>query len=322
MKKQILCCALMTGIISSGVLVSANEPDAFTGSIGIGGLIIDSGNNLNPNSSKSRIDNLNSAADRETSAIATILPRLAYDIGAPEGLKLYLVTEPPIDEAGGFAINLGATYPLPDIGIVDVSAFFTPFEEAWENPYVTGVDRVETDTSKYGVKIGLNKIMGSGFRVNFVYLNDDVDNDIIGSLMPDLARDGAVYSLNMNYSFQVSKTFELRPRFSVRTGDYDGEANSFEKYKFELEARYITGRLMVSPRVYYSRSEYDQVHPVFNIMRDNDSYGVSLMTNYMAPFNWQKWSATNILGYSKGDSNIDFYDTEAMTFGCFLSYHF
>lgn len=322
MEKSILCFVLTLGMCSSVNLVSANEPDTFSGSIGLGGLIIDSGNNLTPESSERRLNNLNSAADRESSGIVILLPRFNYDIGAPEGLKLYLVTEPPIDEVGGFAFNLGAAYTLPEIGTLDASAFFTPFEEVWANPYVTGVDRVETDTSKYGVKIGLNKIMGTGLRVSFVYMNDDVDNDIAGSVMPDLARDGAVYSLNMNYSFHPTRTLELRPRFSIRTGDYDGEANSFTKYKFQLEARYMTGRLMISPRVYYSHSEYDKVHPVFNTTRDNDSYGISLMTNYMKPFNWQNWSVTGLLGLSKGDSNIDFYDTEAVTFGGFMNYHF
>ncbi len=63
----------------------------------------------------------------------------------------------------------------------------------------------ETDTTKYGFNVGLNRIMGTGLRAQFVYLNDDVDEDTIGELIPELARDGSVYSLNINYSYYVGE---------------------------------------------------------------------------------------------------------------------
>jgi len=320
---SILCFAVLLCSVVGGTGGSlAEEQGAFEGQISFGGILINSGNNLNPEGSEKRIDDLNSAADKELTVLPIVLPDLTYDVGTAEGLKVYFETNPPIDEVGGFAFNLGATYQIPEIGIIDGSVFFTPFEEAWEDPYVTGVDRKETDTTKYGAKIGLNRIMGTGLRINFVYLNDDVDNDLIGSLEHDLNRDGAVYSLNMNYSFYPSKTLELRPRISFRKGDYDGDANSFTKYKFELETRYMVGQVMVMPRAYYSYSKYDEVNPIFNKERDNDSYGLSLIANYMAPFNYQNWSITGLLSLSRGDSNIEFYDTEAVTLGGFLNYHF
>lgn len=313
---------LLTGLQFTQVVNAADEGGSFSGTIGAGAIIIDSGNNLNPNGSKRRLESLDEAAERETTAIAIILPRLTWNVAGQDGLKVYFLTDPPIDEVGGFALNLGASYRVEGVGVIDGAAFFTPFVEAWQDPYLVGVDRQETDTTKYGMKIGLNRIAGSGFRVNFVYLNDDVDTDIIGTMMPDLARDGAVYSLNMNYSLYPAKGLEIRPRVSFRKGEYDGEANSFSKYKFELEARYMTGSLMVTPRVHYSYSGYDKEHPVFKKTRDNNSYGISLAANYMAPFNLQDWSVMALLSLSKGDSNIDFYDTEAITFGCLVNYHF
>lgn len=322
MKKKKLVLPLALGLLLPTQAIFADEPGSLTGTIGIGGIVIDSGNNLNPNGSKKRLGSLESAPDRETTGIAIVLPRATWDVGEKDGTKLYFVTEPPIDEVGGFAFTFGATNNIEGLGILDTAAFFTPFEEAWEDPYVTGSDRVETDTSKYGAKIGLNRIMGSGLRVNLVYMNDDVDNDVIGSTTPELARDGAIYSLNMNYSFYPSKTVEIRPRVSIRKGDYDGDANSFIKYKMEIEARLMFGRVMLIPRAHYSYSEYDEVHPIFNKTRETDGYGLSLMTNYMAPFNLQDWSLMGLLSYSRGESTINFYDTEAITVGGFLNYHF
>lgn len=302
--------------------VSANGQNEFDGRVGLGGIMIYSGNNLNPKGSEKNIDDLNSAADKELTVLPMILPEVTYDVGESEGLKLYFTTEPPIDEVGGFAFILGASYPIEGLVVFDMNAFFTPFEEVWKNPYITGIDRETTTTSKYGAKIAFNRIMGTGLRLNAVYMNDDVDDDIIGSLNPEMARDGAIYALNANYSFHLSKSFELRPRMSIRKGDYDGEANSFTKYKFDIEARNMVGHIMYISRIYYSYSGYDKTNPIFDKTRNNNGYGISLMTNYIAPFGFDNWSLIGLLSLSKGDSNIDFYDTEAITFGAFMTYNF
>lgn len=300
----------------------ADITDSLSGSLSIGAIAIDSGNNLNPEGSKKRLNNLDSAADRETTYMPGILPEVTWDVGEPEGMKLYFTTDPPIDEVGGFSLNLGASYNVGQAGIIDTAAFFTPFEEAWKNPYIIGVDREETDTTKYGFRVGLNRIMGTGFRAQLVYLYDSIEDDVIGGLFPELARDGSVYSLNLNYSHYVGKKLELRPRVSVRKGDYDGEANSFTKYKIDFEARYKTGQWLIVPRVYFSHSDFDEKDPIFDNTRDNNSYGVGLLTTYIAPFNMEKWSVTCLVDMSKGDSNIDFYDTESTTLGGLLTYHF
>lgn len=303
-------------------LAAAGITESLHGSIGFGAIVIDAGNNLNPDESNKRLDTLESAPDRQTTFLPGILPEVTWDVGDPEGMKFYLTTDPPIDEVGSFSLNLGASYGIGKAGIINTAVFFTPFEKAWENPYLTGIDREETDTTKYGFRIGLNRIMDTGFRAQFVYLNDDVDDDVIGELIPELRRDGAVYSLNLNYSHYIGENLEIRPRVSIRKGDYDGEANSFMKYKIDFEARYMTGQWMVVPRVYFSHSDFDEINPIFNKTRENNSYGISLMTTYMAPFDWEKWSVTGLVSLSEGDSNIDFYDTEAMTLGGLLNYHF
>jgi len=321
MKEKLISLVTIILMTAPG-LASAETTDSLSGTIATGAIVIDAGNNLNPAESDERLNNLDSGPDRKTTLLPGILPEVTWDVGEPEGMKFYLTTDPPIDEVGGFSLNLGASYGIGRAGILDTAVFFTPFEEAWKNPYITGVDREETDTTKYGFRIGLNRIMGTGFRAQLVYLNDDVDDDVIGALIPELARDGAVYSLNLNYSYYVSKNLELRPRVSIRNGDYDGEANSFMKYKIDFEARYMTGQWMIVPRVYFSHSDFEETNPIFGKTRDNDSYGISLMTTYMAPFHWEKWSLTCLVSMSKGDSNIDFYDTEAMTLGGLLNYHF
>ncbi|MCP3889210.1 MAG: DUF2860 domain-containing protein [Desulfobulbaceae bacterium] len=320
--KKITSAMLAFGLISSANVVTAEERDSFTGSIGIGATVIDSSNNLNPNGSEDRLNDLSSSAEGDSSVQPLLLIKTTWDVGAADGLKMYLSTTPPIDEVGGFAIDLGSTYRLSGIGIVSGGLFFLPFAEAWEDPYLVGADREETDTSKFGAKIGLNRIMGSGLRLGLVYMIDDVDDDVIGERISELARDGVVYALNMNYSFYPTDNLEIRPRLTVRQGDYDGEANSYTKYKAELETRYVIDKVAIIPRAYVSYSEYNELNPLFNETREDEGYGLSMVINYMAPFNFTNWSITGIASASEGDSNIDFYDSEAFSFGAFVSYNF
>lgn len=319
---NILCLAFVVALMPNFVFAEAEKENSIHGSLGIGFMVIESANNLNPNSSDKRIDSLDEDAESKTSFQPVLLPQISWDLDAPKGLKLYFETDPPIDEVGGFALSLGASYKLDELGILNGGMFASPFEKVWKNPYLTGEDREKTDVFKYGFKVGLNRIMDSGLRVEFVYLNDDVSEDSVESLFPDLARDGNVYALNVNYSIYLNKQFELRPRFSVRKGDYQGEANSFTKYKLGLEARYRTGALTVIPRVNYSHSDYDKVDPVFDKTRSNDGYGVNLIVDYKGPLGFDNWSVTGIAAMNKGNSNIDFYETKSVSVGGMLCYHF
>ncbi len=319
---SMLMCVFFFALSMPVSAAETAESNRLEATVGLGVMYIDSGNNLNPKGSKSYLGDLHSAPDKESITVPFILPDITYDVGDKDGVKLYFNTEPPTDEAGGMVLNFGGSSSIDRIGIIDINVFFTPFEEVWKNPYITGVKRQETSTSKYGTKIAFNRILGTGLRVNIVYFNDDVDEDMIGELLPELSRDGAVYALNSSYSFNISETFELRPRVSIRKGEYDGNSNSFTKFKMDLEARYTIERLSLIPRIYYSNSEYDEINPIFNKTRGDDGYGISLMANYMSPFGWENWSTQVLAGYSRGDSNIAFYDTEATNLGVLLTYHF
>jgi hypothetical protein len=298
------------------------EKSSFEGSVGIGVMFLNYSDNLDPNGSKKQLESLDAEADKELTVMPFILPSLEYDIGKPDGGKLYLNTEPAIDEVGGFAINLGYSHPVVSLGTADVSVFINPLERAWKNPYLTDVRRESTSSSRYGAKIALNRILDTGLHLNVVYMNNDVDDDVIGELQPDLARDGAVYALNANYSLFSSPSFELRPQLSVRKGEYDGESNSFIKGKFDLEARYAIDKITFMPRVFYSHSTYDKIDPIFAKTRTNDGYGAMMIVSYKAPFDLENWSLQGLVGYSRGESNITFYDTESVSGGIFMSYRF
>lgn len=322
MKTLISCLLLFFTFFTVTLSYGSDIGNQIEAQVGAGFMFISSGNNLNPESSKKHIYNLDSAAQRESSFIPAILPEITWDVGEREGVKLFFDTEPPIDEVGSFILGFGGQLAVENIATFRITTFISPFEEVWKNPYITGKDRETSDSSKVGARFSANTLFNSQFDLHFTYANEDIEDDEIGSLIPDMARDGDIYSLGINYTIPLSDSFSLKPQFSLRKGEYDGESSSFSKAKMKMKATYRHGRYIFNPELHISYSEYDETDRIFNEERDNTSYGAVLVTTYLAPFGYQNLALTCIVGYSRGNSNINFYDTEAANMGFFLSYEF
>ncbi|HBG21221.1 MAG TPA: hypothetical protein DDY32_18630, partial [Desulfobulbaceae bacterium] len=290
--KRILTIAALIHLGFCPQMSAATEEDKgkIEGTVGIGMIFVTASDNLDTKASKKWSEGLDRETDRQTYAIPFVMPDLRYDIGAPAGAKLYLNTKPPIDDVGGFAINFGVTQPLAGIGTADIGVFLTPFERVWKDPYLTEVGREATSSAKFGAKAGLAKLFDTDLGLCAVYMNHQVDDDVIGRLQPDLARDGAVYALVAEYELLASRTFGLQPRFTVSKGEYDGESNSFVKGRIELEGRYSRERLTLLPQVFYSHATYDKIDPIFSETRQNDGYGAMLIVSYAAPFQLERWA--------------------------------
>lgn len=324
--RVILITATTLVFISIASQVNAHgdndEQGGFRGSVAGGVMWIDSANSLNPEHSDKRINSLESSPEKKSEIVPILLPELSYSFGSNYNQGVYLNTTPPIDEAGRFSILGGYSYKLKGIGVVDVNGFLNPFETAWEDPYLVGVDRKETDVMKYGVKLAFNRILDTGLWVNLVYMNDDVDNDALGLRIPELNRDGYIVAFNTNYSFYISDNLEIRPRLSYRKGEYDGESNSFSKFKADLEVRYTLRKWDFVPRVYASFSDYDSMNPVFHKTQDDEGYGASLLVGYREPFGFENYRVLGRIEAGKSDSNINFFDTESFSLGFAVQYTF
>lgn len=294
--------------------------DYFSGDISGGIILIDSGNNLNPSSSKEVITDLDSPADRELSTIPLIVPNLRYT--SENGIYYHLTTRPPVQEVGALSFGLGIGKNIEGIGITEIGVFASPFGEVWENPYLVGSPREETDNQKYGTYLRWNKILGTRAQFTAFYYADNVDDDTIGMLEPDLERDGQSYGVEAGYAFPLGPSFMLLPKVAISSGDYDGDANSYYRYTANLVARIRLGKLSIMPTISYSKTDYDEIHPFFERTREEDEYSFSLHLKYESPFGMQKYSIQSFLGVGESDANIDFFDTESLSGGVSISYRF
>ncbi|MBE0585567.1 MAG: DUF2860 family protein, partial [Desulfofustis sp.] len=207
MKRANVTALLLAGLCCWQVQpAAAQEDEQFKGGIGVGVMAINRSDNLDPDGSDASIDSLDQAADSELTIIPLVAPFMTYDVGSTGGLIMKFFIKPPIEEAGGMVVNLGGAYFLKTGGSIELNALAAPFEEVWENPYLVGERRSTTDNPRYGLHLAWKEVNGSGLSVHGVYLLDEVDTDRIGRLEPELARDGTIYALAVDYKIPLSET--------------------------------------------------------------------------------------------------------------------
>lgn len=153
-------------------------------------------------------------------------------------------------------------------------------------------------------------------------MQENVEDDDLALLFPELARDGELYQLSLSYSILGDSAFPLRPSFSLRRGAYDGDSSSFVKVVADLSGRYQSGRLTLIPKIVYSYKEHDEEDPIFASTRNEHGYSFGLVANYRELFGIKSLALRGIAGYSRGDANEDFYDTESLFGGLGLVYLF
>ncbi|MDK9706639.1 MAG: DUF2860 domain-containing protein [Desulforhopalus sp.] len=302
------------------VVAAETKASGFSGNIGMGLFMVNTADNLDPKGSEKRLTDLNGAADMETEVMPFVLPSMTYTFDG--GTRVFFKGDPGNEEFGGFALSLGAALPVATLGIFEAAAIYSPFERAWQNPYALGVGRDSTSVAKVGAKIGFTAILGSPLGLSAVYMNDDTEDDLLAGLFPDLARDGEVFGITCGYTFLRAKTFDLRGELSYLSGNYEGDSNSFQKGRMTVQGRYTIDRLSFLPKITYSYTEYDKEDPVFAKTRETNGYGGTMMISYAAPFGLEGWAAQGLVGYSRGDGSITFYDTEKLTTGLFMTYRF
>ncbi len=303
--------------------VSAAPAEAtLSGELTLGVMVIESANNLNPKGSSATLDSLDEAAGTESSVLPMVLPEVAYSTGGSEPIRWYLNSRPPIEEAGRYALVSGVVLPRPGLATVDLALFAVPFAEVWENPYLLGAPRRETDRWLWGGAVALKELFDSPFSLTLAWAADEVDRDGIGRLYPELDRQGKVYSLSLGYRIASGPRLAITPRLHVSRGDYQGEANSSWRVRGELTGRYLLSAAVLLPTLSYSYSRYDGDHPLFADERREHGYGANLVVSYPRLCAVDQLALRAIVGYRLGVGNIDFFETESLLAGVGLAWSF
>jgi len=276
-----------------------------------------------------RVDSLDSKASREDAANLSLSGELGYKFAER---SLYVFIGNHLDDFlrldNSFA--LGARFQTGGVEIWEVSALFSGAPtQVWEDPYLIGADREETDRTGAGARVGVANIAGSGVEVMLTVREIKVDNEHSGEgLGLDAAarrllrRDGETVRLEILRSFKLGEHQSLIPALNFGMYDADGEALSREGYGIHLTHVWQIGRLRLLSNLTLSRSEFDEANPVFGMKQDEETVMLSLTGIYPGIFGKKQLSGMAGLLYAERDSDIDFHDSEATVFNLGIMYMF
>jgi hypothetical protein len=315
MKKTVLVILFCVGSIL--LLHPAHAAETgFSGQIVIGASILTGHlSQLDTYERDKRIDRLDGQSDEVSYQVPYFSGELAYTLS--NGLTTFFVTS----LNSGADLAAGARQSLTGFGQISLAATMESCE-VWQNPYLVGVSRSRTDEVGYGVSIGLQDIMGTRLVLTSQITAVDVDKDLIGEQEKDLHRDGARSTYGAGYAIGLDDRQQIIPMVLYSSDDMDGEANSNDGYALAVSYQLGSGSWGLEASIEMGWTEYRKDHPVFNKTREATSFGASALVGYSGPFGWSHTSIYCLAAYNRIDENIDFFDSEFLTFGIGVGYEF
>jgi hypothetical protein len=268
-----------------------------------------------------KIDSLDSDPEAESFPV----PQLSLNLNYTFSTQTQLFTGNSLEDIVQLdtVTVFGVRQQFSDRSILELSAVATPSfapAQVWEDPYVVGEDREETDRISRGLRLEYDKILGTGFGLQYTQRETEIDDELSGSTQLGLSsaeaelldREGDTRRLVVNYRFKPVG----RSVYSLRVGasdiDLDGEAMSGDSNSVQLTYAHLGDRFITAISGTFSATDYDTRNPVFDKTRDDDSLGLALFVFDKGLFGSKDWWGQGSIVWVEQDSNIDFYDQNAI----------
>lgn len=229
------------------------------------------------------------------------------------------------------ATRLGLRRQVEGVGVAGLSLLFSGIPtEVWEDPYLAGTPRRETDRDSLGFRFDWWRILDSGFFFQFSTREIDVDTELSGTdpalgLTPDeislLRRDGDNMRVTLGYRWQSGRSM-WQPEIVWGEDDRDGEAVSSERVSAKLSYSHFGQVWTFVGSGQFFQIDYDAANPVYGRKVDADGYALSLSVFRKLAVGDGHWRAFGLLAYSDSDSDVDFHDTTVTAANVGLAYFF
>lgn len=273
--------------------------------------------------SDKRINNRNDEPDSESGAIFTVPYKLAYTFAGTR-TELFLGTDSGDLLAFDTAQQLGIKQALGSLGVLQAGFLYSDRVKVWRDPYLTGSNRDETGRKTMGGQVVWDKVFGSNLELEYSLRQVDITNESSGNSLglsdadrDRLDRNGAVHRASAGYGFKFGNRHTLIPQVMFFYEDLDGKAMANTGVDVQLTYAYEGDPISLVLNGYVGEADFDKSNPVYGKTRGDDRYGVSATVYYTNPWGWRFWGSEPMRffvtgGYLAVDSNIDFYDQEAV----------
>ena len=320
MKLVIVWTAVVLLLTASvgGHALAGDRPDqgGWHGRVIVGGIVI-SGKpgHLAASDNRRQIKSLESEPQNATELKPGFLTGIGYtfkETGTTLSLTLDMKNQGP-----AFTI----AQPLPDGRSVSLGAGYAR-ALVWRNPYLTGVNRTETDLQKYFVTAGYQNGKDRGWTFSGTWTGVDVDRDTIGREMPDLQRDGEQWEASAGYLISLGAAGSLHPLVSYSRQELEGRSNSSHGAGMTLTHTLPLGRFNMETSISYNHVDYDHQHPIFGKTRNEEAWSARETVSYAGLFKNPHYLLFAMVAYARNDANIDFFDNELYVCVLGIGYNF
>ncbi len=194
-----------------------------------------------------------------------------------------------------------------------------PAVEVWEDPYLTGTPREETDRDAEGFRFEWDRVMGSSFGFLAQVREFEIENERSGTspdLDCDLAcqalldRNGDQYVIRAWYRFMLAPNQILQPQIRYREEDREGDAISREFLGAQLSYTYFNESWIFVTNLLFGQSEYDEPNPLYGSRQDADTWAIDGTLLYNLPTASGRWQLMGTVFVGESDSDITFHDNE------------
>lgn len=221
--------------------------------------------------------------------------------------------------------GIGVRQELTKAGILAVSVLTTPTDlKFWSDPYVEGVERIETDLKFRGARLRWGEIFNTGLELTatmrwYRHKYEKSGEWLIdqGRLNPEkkhlLNRDGQVIRLQALYRIQL-KRHRLEPTFRYVIDDHDGAAMANNGYSIKLTYIFLSKKVVLDANVVYGARKFRETHPVYQKTLEANRMGLALTAfipiKVTDKYRLLIWMSGEIF---REEANVDFFNSQFAT---------
>lgn len=258
-----------------------------------------------------------------------VIGELNYTL-APHRLQFFFGSQVENIVTLDYAQLLGIRWELESAGTLALAYTFSGLPpQVWEDPYLEGEPRKETDRVSSGFRLEWVNIFQSGMRLQLTRRQVDIGVESSGtSQLPPpqgtgritdrqqelLNRNGSLTDANLYGLLPLSTNRKhlLRPQLGYEFNDREGAAISHNRYYGQLTYAYRGNPVTFALSGEYGRSHFDAANPIYDKKQDGDSLLLSSTVFYQLPTAGKHWSLVASFNYAEDNSDVPFLETHML----------
>ncbi len=277
--------------------------------------------------SEKKINSLDDSPDSESTGLVLVPFSLAYTFASTR-TQLFLGTDLTDLIRFDLTQQFGVKQEIGKLGILQGGILFSGIPaKVWKDPYVVDKNRNDTSRTSNGGRLAWDRIGGSHLQLQYTYRKIDISSEKSGEFLGltssqrrRLKRDGDRHVGEVVYRFRFAKKHTLNPAFIYTYDDRDGDAMKNDAYDFQLTYGYNGDTFKFTGNASIGWADYDDKNPIYDKKQDDDRYGIQGTLYYENPWSWSLFGSDPMnffvnAAFAETNSNIDFYDQEAIMVG-------